>query len=148
LEEGVKKTQKESPWVEGKREVLRHLEIGSTIYLLIAILLGIKFGNREILIGILTGGGIALLNFRAWQWLIQNLIQKKPMGKSATIFFMMGKTALPFGLIGLAIWVFHIHILGILLGLSSIVGSLFVFTFWATVKYLMKTHITKNKEKI
>jgi uncharacterized membrane protein (Fun14 family) len=46
------------------------------------------------------------------------------------------KSLFPFVLIGIALWVFEINGVGLSLGISAIVGAVFGYTFWATIKVL------------
>jgi hypothetical protein len=128
-------------------EADKHLEIletGMIAFGAILTIVSFAFSRMDLGIGILVGGAIALLNFRAWKWFGKKLLQKNFKRPQVLISLMTAKTLFPFALIGMAIWGFNLHAVGLSLGLSSIIAAVFFYTFWLSLKILWRGDKEEN----
>lgn len=85
------------------------------------------------------GGVIALANFRLWEWFGEGLLAKQPRRQRQVATQMLVKISVPFVMIALVLWGFKIDGLGFLLGLSTIVASVFVYALYRAMNIWRQT---------
>lgn len=129
----------ESPPRSSPRSLLRTLEVTGLGYLGVVVVAVLIWSTPQRLQAVIVGGVIALANFRLWEWFGEGLLAKQPRRQRQVATQMLVKISVPFVMIALVLWGFKIDGLGFLLGLSTIVASVFVYALYRAMNIWRQT---------
>ena len=118
------------------RRLLRALELGGLAYIVLAVILSSLYATKGMTVGILVGGFIAIINFRAMEWFCTGLLKLNRGPQTSPIKFIF-KFAFVFLAVALSIWVFKIDVIGLTIGISAIVAAVLSYAGWLMIEQIV-----------